>query len=32
VYPATRYYDVQWSYDNVRAIAGLEWRMPRASR
>lgn len=32
VYPATRYYDVRWSYDNARAVAGLEWRMPRAER
>ncbi|ABS27662.1 hypothetical protein [Anaeromyxobacter sp. Fw109-5] len=32
VYPAGRYYDVRWSYDNARVIAGLEWRRPRASR
>ncbi|WP_242339938.1 MULTISPECIES: hypothetical protein [Anaeromyxobacter] len=32
VYPAGRYYDIRWSYDNVRAVAGLEWRMPRAGR
>jgi hypothetical protein len=26
VYPATRFYDIRWSYDNLRAIAGVEWR------
>ncbi|WP_242393004.1 hypothetical protein [Anaeromyxobacter oryzisoli] len=26
VYPATRFYDIRWSYDNLRTIAGVEWR------
>lgn len=26
VFPATRFYDIHWSYTNLRAIAGVEWR------
>jgi hypothetical protein len=26
VYPATRYYDIQWDYTNLAATVGVEWR------
>ncbi len=27
VFPSTRLYDIKWDYDNVRAVAGVEWRI-----
>jgi hypothetical protein len=26
VYPASRFYDIDFDYDNARAVAGVEWR------
>ncbi|MCM2334936.1 MAG: hypothetical protein NDI82_13465 [Anaeromyxobacteraceae bacterium] len=26
VYPATRFYEIAWDYDNVAALAGVRWR------
>lgn len=27
VFPSTRLYDIRWDYQNLRAVAGLEWRI-----